>query len=176
MKYLSKNLSGEQCTELIRRRTDNRDDSHFNDIRMLHVDNIILPDQELKLNNCLARSGFKFKKDKKSQLVDDIKFHLIQLVITDDSHFNMSYYLSEKLGYNYTYLTNIFSEAEGICIKKYIINQKVERVKTMILSNELSLKQISSLMKYKSVSHLTNQFKKMTGMTPSGFRKMISVK
>ena len=85
---------------------------------------------------------------------------------------NFSNHLSEKLNYDYTYLANLFSEVEGINIEHYIIIHKIERVKELLVYNELTLKEMSYLMHYSSVAHLCNQFKKITGLSPSHFRKV----
>lgn len=85
---------------------------------------------------------------------------------------NFSDYLSEKLNYDYTYLANLFSEIQGITIEKYIISNKIERVKELIIYDELNLTEIAWNMHYSSVAHLSNQFKKITGLTPSHFKKL----
>lgn len=85
---------------------------------------------------------------------------------------NYSDYISEKLNYDYTYLSNIFSEIKGITIQQFIINQKIERVKELILYDELNLTEISYVLNYSSVSHLSNQFKKITGLSPSFFKQL----
>ncbi|HEV8083076.1 MAG: helix-turn-helix transcriptional regulator [Chitinophagaceae bacterium] len=119
------------------------------------------------------------KKDKTATNKQDILIvkikDLISLMVSSDaeiSNINFSSHLSKEMGYNYTYLTNIFSELLGITIKQYIINQKIERIKNMIARDEMSLKQIASSLQYKRVSHFSNQFKKITGITPSHFKKI----
>jgi AraC-like DNA-binding protein len=85
---------------------------------------------------------------------------------------NYSDYISEKLGYDYTYLANTFSEVKGITIQQYIIIHKIERVKELLIYDELSLTEISYKMHYSSVAHLSNQFKKITGLTPTFFKQL----
>jgi AraC-like DNA-binding protein len=85
---------------------------------------------------------------------------------------NYSEYISQKLNYDYTYLANIFSEVKGITVQQYIINHKIERVKELLLYNELSLTEISYKLHYSSVAHLSNQFKKVTGLSPSYFKQI----
>jgi AraC-like DNA-binding protein len=85
---------------------------------------------------------------------------------------NFSDYLSKKLGYDYTYLSNLFSEVKGSTIAHYIIAHKIERAKELLIYNELSLTEIADKLHYSSVAHLSNQFKKTTGLTPSFFKKM----
>ncbi len=85
---------------------------------------------------------------------------------------NYSDYISQKLGYDYTYLSNVFSEVKGITIQQYIILHKIERVKELLLYNELSLTEIAYMLNYSSVAHLSNQFKKVTGLTPTYFKSL----
>jgi AraC-like DNA-binding protein len=128
--------------------------------------------EELKIN--LLKSGLVLLEDKKSILIEKIKNIIIEMVHYQDDQPNMNYsnYISEKLGYDYTYLANIFSEVKGTTIQQYIINNKIERVKEMLLYEDLNLTEISYKMNYSSVAHLSNQFKKVTGLTPSFFKKL----
>ncbi len=128
--------------------------------------------EELKIN--LARSGLELLDDKKAILIQKIKNVIIELIhYTDEMpKVNYSDYISEKLDHDYTYLSNIFSEVKGITIQQYIINHKIERVKELILYNELNLTEIAYLMNYSSVAHLSTQFKKVTGLCPSYFKKL----
>ncbi len=121
----------------------------------------------------LDKSGLKLEKNKKNVLIEDIKSIIDKRLSAGGEYANnnFSLYLSKELGYHYTYLTNVFSEDQGITIKQYIIAQKIGRIKKMILNEGLSLKQIASVMQYKRVSHLSNQFKKITGISPSHFKK-----
>ena len=116
--------------------------------------------QELKLN--LAVSGLKLMDDKKSILIDKIKNVIIEMVHYSDElpKVNFSDLISEKLDYDYTYLSNLFSEVNGETIQHFIIKHKIERDKELILYNQLSLTQISYKLHYSSVAHLSNQFKK----------------
>ncbi len=122
----------------------------------------------------LAKSGLELLDDKKSILIERIKN-----VITDMVHYsekepliNYSDYISEKLSYDYTYLSNIFSEVSGITIQQFIIINKIERVKELLLYDELNLTEIAYNLHYSSVAHLSNQFKKITGLTPSFFKRL----
>jgi AraC-like DNA-binding protein len=128
---------------------------------------------QLKVN--LLKSGLELLENKRSILVEKIKNQIIELIQQNKKiqKENYSLLISEKLGYDYTYLSNIFSEEKGITIQQFIINVKVEKVKELILYNELSLKQIAFLMNYSSASHLSNQFKKITGKSPSSYKKTI---
>ncbi len=127
---------------------------------------------QLKIN--LAKSGLELLDDKKSILIDRIKNVIIEMVHYTDElpDVNYSVYISEKLHYDYTYLSNLFSEVKGITIQQFIIIHKIERVKELLLYNELNLTEISYLMHYSSVAHLSTQFKKVTGLSPSFFKQL----
>jgi AraC-like DNA-binding protein len=125
---------------------------------------------ELKTN--LLHSGVKILDNKKSILAKNIKNVIIDMINSAGELPKMknSDYISEKLGYNYTYLANTFSEVEGITIQRFIISQKVEKVKKLILNDELTLSEIAYKLQYSSAAHMSNQFKKITGLTPSHYR------
>lgn len=123
----------------------------------------------------LVQNGFELIDDKKSQLIDNIKTLIIEKIHhSEESNksINSSDYIARKIGYDYSYLSNLFSSVEGITIEKYIINQKIEKVKELLVYDELSLNEISYKLGYSSVQHLSNQFKKVTGLTPSHFKKL----
>ncbi|WP_242095125.1 helix-turn-helix domain-containing protein [Aestuariivivens sediminicola] len=128
--------------------------------------------QEFKLN--LAKSGLKLMDDKKRILIDKIKNVIIEMIHYSDEtpKVNYSDFIAEKLNYDYTYLSNLFSEVKGITIQHFIIKHKIERAKELILYNELNLTEIAYKLNYSSVSHLSNQFKKVTGHTPSYYKKI----
>ena len=127
---------------------------------------------QLKQN--LLKSGLELLDDKKSILIEKIKGLIIEMVHYADElpEVNYSTYISDKLGYDYTYLANIFSEVKGTTIQQFIIVNKIERVKELLLYDELNLTEISYKMNYSSVAHLSNQFKKVTGLTPSYFKQL----
>jgi AraC-like DNA-binding protein len=127
-----------------------------------------------KLGMNLGRVGLELLDDKKSILIDKIKNVIIEMVHYNEEmqKVNHSTYISEKLGYDYTYLSNIFSEVKGITIQQFIIVHKIEKVKELMLYDELNMSEIAYRMNYSSVSHLSTQFKKITGLTPSYFKKM----
>ncbi len=122
----------------------------------------------------LLRSGLELLEDKRSILIEKIKNLIIEMVHYEDElpKTNYSDYISEKLGYDYTYLANTFSEVKGITIQQFIILHKIERVKELLLYDELSLSEISYKLHYSSAAHLSNQFKKVTGLTPSYYKKL----
>jgi AraC-like DNA-binding protein len=126
--------------------------------------------QELK--SSLLNSGFELLQDKKSILIEKIVVTIIQMVHYEN-HFpktNYSEYISEKLQYDYTYLANTFSEVKGTTIEHFIISHKIERVKELLEYGDLSLTEIAHNLHYRSIAHLSNQFKKITGITPSEYK------
>ncbi len=130
-------------------------------------------DTHLKVKNLLEENGFELIDDKKGQVIDRIKTLVIKNIhhqkeIPDVNNF--SDFLAAELGYDYSYLSKLFSSVAGITIEKYIINQKLERVKELLIYDQLSLKEIAFQLGYSSVQYLSNQFKKNTGLTPSQFR------
>lgn len=144
------------------------------DLGIVEVLEDITPSQHEQLKTNLLKSGLELLDDKRSILIEKIKAVIIELIhYTDELPLvNFSDYLSEKLDYDYTYLSNVFSEVRGITIQQYIIIHKIERVKELLLYDELTLTEISHKLHYSSVAHLSNQFKKITGLTPSFFKQL----
>lgn len=134
----------------------------------------ISPSQLIELRAALHESGLELMDDKKAILIEKIKNVIIEMIHYADEWptTNFSNYLSEKLKYDYTYLANLFSEATGITVEHFIIAHKIERVKELLLYDELNLTQISYKLNYSSVAHLSNQFKKVTGLTPTFFKNL----
>lgn len=128
--------------------------------------------QMATFNQAMLQLGFEIMDDKKSQLIEQIKKTIIQEVHyqKEATKVNLSHILSAQLGYDYNYLSNLFSEVEGITIEKYWIAQKIERVKELLVYDELTLTQIAAQLHYSSVAHLSNQFKKVTGLSPTFFK------
>lgn len=135
---------------------------------------IISPVQRDLLKKALLVSGLELMDDKKAMLIEKIKNVIIEMIHHRDElpKINFSNYLSEKLDYDYTYLSNLFSETEGITIEHFILRHKIERVKELIIYNELNLTEIAWKLQYSSVGALSNQFKKITGLTPSFFKSL----
>jgi len=131
-------------------------------------------EQLANLNAALQENGLEILEDNKLILVEKIKTTIIELVHYTEEQIkvNLSSYLSDKLGYNYTYLANLFSEIKGTTIESYYLNHKIEKVKELLVYDELNLTEIAFKMHYSSVAHLSNQFRKMTGLTPSHFRNL----
>lgn len=126
----------------------------------------------LKIN--LEKSGLELLDDKRAILIEKIKNVIVEMIHHSDElpRVTFSEYLSEKLNYDYTYLSNIFSEVKGITIQQFIIIHKIERVKELLLYDELNLTEISYKLHYSSVAHLSNQFKKITGLSPSFYKQL----
>jgi AraC-like DNA-binding protein len=131
-------------------------------------------EQREQIRLALLRSGLELMDDKKAILIEKIKNTIIEMVHYKDEllKVNFSDFISEKLNYDYTYLANLFSEIQGTTIEKFIISHKIERVKELIIYDELNLTEIAWNMHYSSVAHLSNQFKKITGLTPSHFKQL----
>lgn len=130
--------------------------------------------QRDQLRSALLKSGLELMDDKKSVLIERIKKIIIELVHYSEEPLtiNLSEYLSQKTNYDYTYLANLFSEVQGTTIEKFFITHKIERVKELLVYNELTLTEIAYKMHYSSVAHLSTQFKKVTGLTPSYFKQL----
>lgn len=134
-----------------------------------------IPSEKLEqLNVVLRKSGLQLMDNRKSILVEKIKNAIIEMVHYTDEQIkvNLSEYLSEKLNYDYTYLANLFSEVKGTTIEKFYLTHKIEKVKELIVYDELNLSEIAYKMHYSSVAHLSNQFRKITGLTPSHFKTL----
>lgn len=144
------------------------------ELGMVEMPEDITKEQREQLSVILLRSGLELLDDKKSILIEKIKNAIIEMIHYSDQQPNNNYsdYLSEKLNYDYTYLSNVFSEVKGITIQQFIIFHKIERVKELLLYDELNLTEISYKLNYSSVAHLSNQFKKVTGLTPSFYKKL----
>lgn len=138
----------------------------------IDLENTITDFERNILSQKLQEIGFEMIDDKKRQLIERIKNYIIQFIHHDKEmlKINLSDFLATELGYEYNYLSNLFSEVEGTTIEKYVIIQKIEKVKELIVYDELSLKEIAYQMGYSSVAYLSNQFKKITGLTPSHFK------
>ncbi|HPR31878.1 MAG TPA: helix-turn-helix domain-containing protein [Prolixibacteraceae bacterium] len=140
----------------------------------VRVSDPLSDDQMDRIRNALKENGFELIGDKKGRLIDRVKTLIIEKIHYSENGFASilpSNFLSKELGHDYSYLSNLFSSVEGTTIEKYIINQKIEKVKELLVYNELTLSEIAYRMGYSSVQHLSGQFKKVTGLTPSHFKK-----
>jgi len=134
----------------------------------------ISADQRMLLTSTLRNSGLELMDDRKAVLIEKIKNAIIEMVhhTNEGIKMNFSAFLSEKLNYDYTYLANLFSEVQGTTIEQFIISHKIERIKELIIYDELNITEIAWKMNYSSVAHLSNQFKKVTGLSPSHFKQL----
>ncbi len=174
MKLYIKNMVCNRCKMVV--------DSALKDLG-LHPVSVELGEVEITENNIdniksdllnkLHSLGFHLIDDKKNKTTEKIKNVIIDLVHNKNNQLktNLSEYLSQQLTQDYSTLSNLFSEVESTTIEKYFINQKIEKVKELLIYNEMTLNEISYLLNYSSVAHLSNQFKKVTGMSPSHFKQ-----
>jgi AraC-like DNA-binding protein len=134
----------------------------------------LTPRQLKQLDIALRKTGLELMDDKKSVIVEKIKSIIIELVHYSDSQIkvNLSDYLSDKLNHNYSHLSSLFSEVKGTTIEQFYLAHKIEKVKELLVYDELNLTEIAYKLHYSSVAHLSNQFKKMTGLTPSHFKDL----
>jgi AraC-like DNA-binding protein len=144
------------------------------DLGEVEVMEMITPAQRIQIKAGLLSSGLELMDDKRAMLIEKIKNAIVEMVHHNDEviKVNFSDYLSEKLDHDYTYLANLFSEVQGTTIEQFVIAHKIERIKELITYGELNISEIAWKMKYSSVAHLSNQFKKMTGLTPTHFKQM----
>jgi AraC-like DNA-binding protein len=134
----------------------------------------ISAEQREQVGIALLNSGLELMDDNRAILIEKIKTTIIEMVHHTDGIIktNFSDFLSEKLNHDYTYLSKLFSEVQGTTIAQFIISHKIERIKELIIYDELNIKEIAFKMNYSSVAHLSNQFKKVTGLSPSHFKKL----
>ncbi len=144
------------------------------DLGIIEISEDMTQEQHDQLKENLSRTGLELLDDKKSIIIDKIKTAIIEMVhyCEELPKVNYSNYISEKLHYDYTYLSNLFSAVKGITIQHFIIIHKIEKVKELLLDDQLNLSEISYRLHYSSVAHLSNQFKKITGLSPSFFKNL----
>jgi len=144
------------------------------DLGEVEIKENITAEQHQQLNIALSKSGLELMDDRKALLIEKIKNVIIEMVHYADEmpKIKNSDYISEKLNQDYTYLAKLFSEATGITIEHFIIIHKIERIKELLLYDELNISEISYKLNYSSVAHLSNQFKKITGLTPTFFKQL----
>lgn len=175
MKLYIKYMVSLRCKMLVKEELKNLG-LHYTTIELGFVEIMenITSEKREKLKLALSESGLELMDDKKAMLIEKIKIVLTEMIHYNDElpKVNYSDYISKIIGYDYTYLANIFSEVKGITIEHYIIAHKIEKVKELLLYDELNLTEISNRMNYSSVSHLSSQFKKVTGLTPTYFKNL----
>lgn len=144
------------------------------DLGEVEIMETLSADQTSRLKAALLVSGLELMDDKRAVLIEKIQNVITQMVHHTDEQPKVNYsdFISEKLNYDYTYLSNLFSEVKGITIQQYIILHKIERVKELLCYDELSLTEISYKLHYSSVAHLSNQFKKITGLSPTHYKQL----
>ncbi len=149
-------------------------DNVYVDLGFVEIEDEITEEQLETFGLNLKKGGLELLDDKKQILVEKIKNVIIEMVYQahDLPNLNDSDYLSETLNYDYTYLSNVFSEVKGTTIQQYIIKHRIERIKELLLYDELPLTEIAWQLNYSSISHLSNQFKKVTGLTPTYFKEL----
>jgi len=175
MKLYIKYMVSDRCKVAVRDALKNLG-LHFVmvDLGVVEIMENITPEKRALLQMGLSKAGLELMEDKKAILIEKIKNAIIQMVHHTDEiiKVNFSDYLSEKLNHNYTYLANLFSEVQGITIEHFIISHKIERIKELIIYDELNITEIAWKMGYSSVAHLSGQFKKSTGLSPSHFKQL----
>lgn len=175
MKLQIKYMVSNCCKKLVRTELDKLGLRHIAvDLGEVELKEPIASEQRAQLKIALLKAGFELMDDQRAILIEKIKNVIIEMVhyTQEQPKINSSDYLVEKLGYDYTYLSNLFSEMTGITIENYIIAHKIERIKELLLYNELTLTQIAHQLHYSSVAYLSAQFKKVTGLTPTYFKKL----
>lgn len=175
MKLLIKNMVSLRCKLIVKSELENMG-LHPSIVELGEVETVeeLTAEQYQQLKSALLHSGLELMEDKKSMLIEKIKNIVVEMVHYSEEPMlvNFSAYLSEKLNYDYNYLSNLFSEVKGTTIEHFIIAHKIERAKELLIYNELSLTEIAEKLHYSNVAHLSNQFKKVTGLTPTFFKKM----
>jgi AraC-like DNA-binding protein len=164
-----------RCKIFVKAELDKLGLHHCNvDLGVVHTTDLISNEQIECFRLALLKSGLELMDDKKAILIERIKNVIVEMVHYSDElpQLKNSEFISTHLQHDYTYLANLFSEATGITIEHFIILHKIERVKELIIYNELNLTEISYLLNYSSVAHLSTQFKKVTGLTPTFFKNL----
>ena len=176
MTFFIKNMVCSRC-KMVVTEVFEKNNLHPNAVSLGEVvieERAITPSAFEQLHADLQKLGFEIIDDRKRRLIEKIKNSIVELVHHTDDHLhnNLSAFISDKLSYDYNYLSNLFSESEGITIEKYYIAQKIEKVKELLMYDELSLSQIADRLGYSSVAYLSNQFKKETGLSPTFFKSL----
>lgn len=176
MRIYIKYMVSHRCKMMVKEELDKLE-IHYERIELGEVEtkDSITPEQRSQLHDALLRSGLELMDDIKAILTEKIKVVIINMIhyIYDKPKIKNSEYISKQLDYDYAYLSATFSEVMGTTIEQYIISNKIERVKELLLYDELTLSQIADQLNYSSVAHLSTQFKKVTGQTPRLFKQLI---
>lgn len=175
MKLYIKNMVSIRCKMLVKSELEKLGLNYGAvELGEIEIKGSISEQQKKQLDLDLKKSGLELMDDRKSMLIEKIKNAVVEMVHYSDELPKISFsgYISRKLSHDYTYLANLFSEVEGTTIEHFIISHKIERVKELLVYDELTLTEIAHKLRYSGVSHLSNQFKKVTGLTPSHFKKL----
>jgi AraC-like DNA-binding protein len=170
-----KNMVSIRCKMIVKSELDSLGLDYLTvDLGHVVIKGDVSAEQRTQLKATLLKHGLELLEDKKAMLIEKIKTVVVEMVHYADElpKINFSTYISSKLGHDYTYLSNMFSEVTGTTIEHFIIAHRIERVKELLVYDELNLTQISYKLGFSSVAHLSNQFKKITGLTPTFFKKM----
>lgn len=164
-----------RCKLLVKEMLENVGMKYFRvDLGMVELLESITPEQLKQFSKQIQLSGLELIEDKRSVIIEKVKNIIVEMIHYSDElpKVKFSVFISEKTGYEYNYLSGIFADVMATTIEHYIIAHRIERVKELLLYDELTLTEISYKLNYSSVAHLSNQFKKITGLTPSYFKKM----
>ena len=170
-----RNMESDRCVAMVKNELDKIGLNYKTvELGKVEIKDKISSEKLQMIDIALKKSGLELINDRKQLLIEKIKIAINQLIYFSDdfSKQNFSDYISEKVNYNYPYLSNLFSGMQGITIERYMILQKIERVKELLVYDKISLSQIAYKLQYSSVAHLSNQFKKITGLTPTFFRQL----
>jgi AraC-like DNA-binding protein len=179
MKILIKNMVCNRCIMVVENELEKLG---FNPVEIslgeVGFDRELTPEEKQTIGSHLQKFGFELIDDRKSRLIGQIKTAIIELVHHqgNDLRTNLSDYLTNRVHHEYSYLSNLFSEVEGTTIEKYFIAQKIEKVKELLVYDELTLSEIADRLNYSSVAYLSSQFKKVTGLTPSYFKSIREIR
>ncbi len=174
-KIFIKNMVCRRCTMSVQAVLENLGINPISvELGEVQLEQTLTPDAKQQLQGALLDLGFELIDDKKSKLIEQVKTLVRELVHNKDSDLktNLSDYLGKHLQNEYNYVSNLFSEIEGTTVEKYFIAQRIERVKELLVYDELSLSEIAYQLHYSSVAYLSSQFKKVTGLTPSHFKRI----
>lgn len=175
MKLYIKNMVCIRCKMVVKSELEKLGLHHIRvELGETEIMEVLSPVQLQQLDIALRKTGLELMDDKKSVIVEKIKSIIIELVHYSDIQIkvNLSDYLSDKLNHNYSHLSSLFSEVKGTTIEQFYLAHKIEKVKELLVYDELTLTEIAYKLHYSSVAHLSNQFKKMTGLTPSHFKNL----
>ncbi|MEP5614452.1 MAG: AraC family transcriptional regulator [Cyclobacteriaceae bacterium] len=170
-----KNMVCNRCIEAVKEEFE-KNEVLISKIKLgeVEIEELLDSDKKKQITDDLSKRGFELLEDKNSQLIENIKSLLVDQIHYKDKPLNTNYstYLEKEIGKDYNTLSSLFSSVEGVTIERYIILQKLEKIKELLIYDEINLSQIAHRLGYSSVQHLSNQFKKNTGMTPTEFRRL----